>query len=526
MDFYTLCLWLLFLLILPLLPLILHKKREVTRLVDQVLTVEDDPSVVDSSGRVNSRPAFPPSPPKLPIIGNLHYLSKLPHRSLWWLSQKHGPVMLYHAGSKPVLVISSAEMAREVLKTHDHVFCNRPPIFASRKLFRGIAFAPYGDDWREMRKICVLELFSARRVQSFQSVRIEEVANTIDSISLSSSCVVDLREKLKFLTDHIFQRIAFGTSYKGKEPSGSPTIMEVVHEYLFIVGTVSLAKSFPYVRWIVDLFLRLRPSLKRKFHVLHSLFQKVIEEHKDPNRPRPEHEDIVDVLLQLEIDHRSIKAVLLDILVGGIDTSTVTMVWAMAELVKNPGVMKKVQDEVRSCVGNKANVEESDLHRLHYLKMVLKETLRLHPPGAILIPRESMKHCYINGYDVYPETMVIVNIWAIGRDPESWNKPEEFFPERFMESAIDYKGHHFEFLPFGAGRRGCPGISLGSVIMELTLANLLYSFNWKLPTGMTIEDLDMEEAGIFHLHKKSGLQLVPTKYDSDSFRKEVTFVDE
>ncbi|KAF6140081.1 hypothetical protein GIB67_001822 [Kingdonia uniflora] len=379
--------------------------------------------------------------------------------------------------SKLVLVISSAEMAREVLKTHDHVFCNRPLIFAFKKLFRGIAFALYGVDRREMGKICILELFSARRVQSFQSVRVEEVANAVDSSSLSSSCVVD----------HIFERIAFGTSYKGKEPSGSHKILKVVYEYLFI-GVITVTKLFPYVPWIVDLVIRLRPSIKRKFLEVDSLFQQVIEEHRDPNRQRPVHEDIIDVLLQLEIDQQIIKAVLLDILVGGIDASTVTMVWAMEELVKNPRVIKKVQDEIRSCVGNKGKVEESDLRQLHYLKMVLKETLRFHPPAAILIPRESMKHCNINVYDLYPETMVIVNIWAIGRELRSWSKPEEFSPERFMDSSIDYKGHHFEFLPFGSGRR-----------------------------GMTIEDLDMEEAGIFALHKKSGLQLVPIKYDAVFF---------
>lgn len=201
-----------------------------------------------------------------------------------------------------------------------------------------------------------------------------------------------------------------------------------------------------------------------------------------------------------------------NIFVGGIGTSTTTMVWAMTELVKNPRTMNKVQDEVRNCVGKQGNVEETDLCKLHYLKMVLKETLRLHPPGPMSIPRESIRHCKINNYDILPKTTVLVNAWAIGRDPTSWENPEVFFPERFMTNSIDFRGQHFEFLPFGSGRRGCPGISLATTIMELTLANLLYSFNWELPYGLRPEDMNTDESGTFAVHKKSALELVPVMY--------------
>ncbi|XP_026440351.1 cytochrome P450 71A1-like [Papaver somniferum] len=202
----------------------------------------------------------------------------------------------------------------------------------------------------------------------------------------------------------------------------------------------------------------------------------------------------------------------MNIFVGGIGTSTITMVWAMAELIKNPRVMKKVQDEVRKCVGRQGKVEEADLDQLHYLKMILKETLRLHPPGPMSIPRESIRHCKINKYDILPKTTVLINAWAIGRDPSSWDNPEVFFPERFITNSIDFRGQHFEFLPFGSGRRGCPGISLGTTIMELTLANLLYSFNWELPYGLMPEDMNMDEAGTFAVHKKFSLEVVPVVY--------------
>ncbi len=169
------------------------------------------------------------------------------------------------------------------------------------------------------------------------------------------------------------------------------------------------------------------------------------------------------------------------------------MIWAMTELAKNPRLMKKAQNEVRKFVGNKGKVTESDTNHLLYLKMIIKETLRLHPPVPLLIPRETMSRFKINGYDIYPKMLLQVNVWAIGRDPKYWKNPEEFIPERFIDSPIDYKGQHFQLLSFGAGRRGCPGIYMATTTMELALANLLYFFDWKLPYGMKEEDINMEE---------------------------------
>lgn len=199
---------------------------------------------------------------------------------------------------------------------------------------------------------------------------------------------------------------------------------------------------------------------------------------------------------------------------GGIDTSALTVNWAMAELVKNPTLMKKAQDEVRSTVGKKGRVTETDLDQLQYLKMAIKETLRLHPPAPMLIPRQTMDHFRINGYDIEPETLVQINVWAIGRDPRYWKKAEEFFPERFIDNTVDFKGQDFEFLPFGSGRRGCPGVYMGTVTSELLLANLLYCFDWELPGGMKESDFNMEELGghCLTLTKKTPLLLVPKKY--------------
>jgi len=200
-----------------------------------------------------------------------------------------------------------------------------------------------------------------------------------------------------------------------------------------------------------------------------------------------------------------------NIFVAGTDTSAGTIIWAMAELARNPSVMKKTQDEIREVIGMKGKVEESDLPQFQYLKLVVNETLRLHPPAALLLPRESMQHCKINGYDICPKTRVFVNVWAIGRDKYAWENPEKFSPDRFMGSSVDYKGQCFQYLPFGGGRRMCPGMQMGIMMVELALANLLYVFNWELPLGMTKEDIDMSEALGVGTRKRTDLYLVPTK---------------
>ncbi|KAG6650861.1 hypothetical protein CIPAW_06G072100 [Carya illinoinensis] len=434
---------------------------------------------------------LPPSPPSLPIIGNLHQIGDLPHQSMSRLAQRYGPVMLLKFGAKPIVVISSAETAKEVLKVRDLDCCSRPLLANAGKLtynYQDIVFAPYGEYWREIRKVCVLELFSAARVQSYRSIREEEVALLVNSISQSSSSAtpVNLFEKMLPPTASILCRIAFGKSFRGSDLDNEK-FQEVLHEAEAMLASFGASEFFPYVGWIVD-----RLS------------------------------DLVDVLLRIEREQAksggapftkdNIKAILFDIFVGGSNTAAVTTVWAMAELARNPRVMKKAQDEVRNVVGNKGKVTESDTPHLPYLKTVLKETLRLHPPAAMLLPRETMVPFKISGYDICPKSLLQVNNWAIARDPKYWKNPEEFHPERFDDSSIDYKGQNFELLPFGSGRRGCPGMHMGTTTVELALANLLYCFDWKLPSGMKEEDINMDEStGPGLTQKRTPLKLVPAK---------------
>ncbi|KDP34533.1 hypothetical protein JCGZ_11083 [Jatropha curcas] len=416
---------------------------------------------------------------------------------------------------------------KELFKTNDLYSCSRPLLAGTGRLsynFLDIVFTPYGDYWREVRKICVIELFSAKRVQSFQSIREEEVGLLIDSIlkASSSSSPVNLSEMTLALTANITCREAFGKSFEARGFS-QERFQEVIHEGFAMLGSFSAADFFPYVGWIVDRLTGLHARLEKNFQEFDEFYQKIIDDHIQKERNEKEHgqEDIIDVLLDLERDqndHQSsafrlsqdrIKAILMNIFLAGVDTGAITLVWAMAELIKNPRVMKKAQKEIRTLIGNKREVSESDIDKLYYLKMVLKETLRLHPPATLLVPRESISKFNIGGYEVYPKTRIQVNVWAIGIDPEVWKDAERFFPERFMDKDIDYKGQHYEFLPFGAGRRGCPGISMGMVMVERALANLLYWFDWRLPNDMKGEDFSMEEEAGLATYKKV-IQIINT----------------
>ncbi|XP_059444316.1 cytochrome P450 71A1-like [Corylus avellana] len=466
---------------------------------------------------------LPPSPPKLPIIGNLHQLGTLPHRSLQSLSNKYGPLMFLCLGNAPTLVVSSANMAKEMIKTNDIIFSNRPKITAANILLYGckdIAFSPYSEYWRQARKICVLELLSLKSVQSLQYVREEEVEALNNKIrdSCLKGASVNLSEMLFATSNNIVSRCIVGQKFE--DENGKSRFGELSRRVMVLFVVFCFGDFFPTFGWI-DVLTGNIPSMKATFRELDAFFEQVIEEHKTSENSDNDHLnslDFVDILLRLqkndkldfELAKDSLKAILLDMFVGGTDTTSTALEWLMAELMKNPGIMKRAQEEVRRVVGKKSKIDVNDINKLDYLKCILKETVRLHPPLPLLVPRETITSVKIGGYDIPPKTRVFINTWAIQRDPKVWERPEEFLPERFEDNPIDFRGQDFELIPFGGGRRGCPGMAFGVASVEYVVANLLCWFDWKLPSGnVQGEDLDMTEINALVASKKIPLHLVP-----------------
>lgn len=470
--------------------------------------------------------AGPPGPPRLPVLGNLHQLGPLPHRSLRELARQHGPVMLLRLVTVTTVVVSSPEAAREVMKAHDADCCSRPESPGSRRLSYGrkdVAFAPYDDNWREARKLFIVELLSMRRVKAAWHARQQQVDKLISNLTRAGPKPVELNDHIFGLADGIVGTVAFGNIYATEHFAHKKHFQRVLDEAMDMMASFSAEDFFPNAAGrLVDRLTGLIARRERIFEELDAFFEMVIEHHLDPGRTKPDNGgDLVDVLIglwkqehsgTLRFTREHVKAIIFDTFVGAIATSSATMLWAMSELIRKPRVLRKVQDEIRAVVGGKERVQPDDVPELRYLKMVVKETLRLHPPATLLVPRETMRDVKIAGYDVPAKTRIFVNAWAIGRDPASWSDPEEFDPDRFEVKDVDFNGAHFELVPFGAGRRVCPGLAMGATNVEFTLANLLCCFEWALPEGLTAEDVSMEEAGGLTFHKKTPLVLVPTAY--------------
>ncbi|GLT91547.1 hypothetical protein SLE2022_094300 [Rubroshorea leprosula] len=459
---------------------------------------------------------LPPGPRKLPLIGNLHnFVGILPHHCLRNLAKKYGPIMHLQLGEVSTFVISSIETAKDVMKTHDLIFASRPS-FPSLKLlthnFTNIALAPYGDYWRQARKICTTELLNPMRVRSFKTIREDEVLNLIRDISTKAGSVINLREMMYSTTLSIISRAAFGEKSKHQEE-----FKQLASDYLALFGGLNLVDLFPSVK-LLHLIHAMRPKSRRLHQKVDEILGNIIMEHRAKRAAGwTEADDLVYILLDLQ-DHGeleiplttdNIKAVIMDLFSGGGDSSNTVLEWAMAEMLKNPIVMEKAQAEVRHVFAGKKSVDEAGLHELKYLNLVIKETLRLHPAAPLLAPRESRERCEIDGYEIPEKSRVVINAWAIGRDPKYWTEADKFFPNRFLDSTADYKGSNYEFIPFGAGRRMCPGISFATATIELALANLLYHFDWKLPDGKTSEDLDMTEVFSTVGRKKIDLCVIP-----------------
>ncbi|KAJ9564679.1 hypothetical protein OSB04_000645 [Centaurea solstitialis] len=455
-----------------------------------------------------------PEPWRIPIIGHMHHLiGSLPYHRLNELARKYGPLMHLQLGEVSTIVVSSPRWAKDILTTYDITFADRPQTLTGEIVGyhnTDIVFAPYGEYWRQVRKICTLELLSTKKVKSFQSLREEECWSLVNKIKASGSGKpIDLSKCIQQLSAKLISRAAFGKGVKDEK-----AFREIIRETGELSGGFDIADIFPSKKFLHHLSGK-RAKLTKIHNKANDLINNIISDHPG-NHSSSSNESLLGVLLRHKDDTEfsltsdNIKAIIIDIFGAGTDTSSATIEWAIVELLRCPRAMGKLQAELREAVKGKERIKENDIQDLMYLKNVVKETLRLHPPLPLLMPRECREPCVVNGYDIPNKTKLIVNAFAINRDPEYWKDPESFIPERFENSPINIIGSEYEYLPFGGGRRMCAGATFGLANVELPLANLLYYFNWKLPNGMSPDELDMTDHFGAIVHRKSTLVLVPT----------------
>ncbi|XVE55973.1 hypothetical protein DITRI_Ditri03aG0200300 [Diplodiscus trichospermus] len=482
-------------------------------------------------GNRNKKRSVPEAGGSWPVIGHLHLLGgpSPPHIVITDMAKKYGPMFTLKMGVHKALVVNDHETVKECLTKNDKAFATRPTTIAMEFLsynFAMFAFAPYGAYWRQMRKLTTLELLSNYRLERLAQVRQSEVHTSVqelyqlwkDKKDSSDKLLVEMKDWFKKVTLNVILRMIAGKRIpsSGKDAESEKWI-QALKQFFELVGKFVISDALPYLRWM-DIGGHER-SLKKVREELDEVVQGWLEDHKRKRSASADKlnsdEDFMDLMLSIPFDEGKHdadtinKATCLTLILGASDTTMVTLTWALSLLLNNRHALKKAQEELDIHVGRDKPVEESDIKKLVYLQAIVKETLRLYPAGPLLVGHVSTEDCDMSGYHIPAGTRLFINLYKIHRDPRVWSDPYEFQPERFLTTHKDFdvRGQNFELIPFGAGRRVCPGISLALHMMELTLASLLQGFEIGTPSDGPV---DMSEAiGLTNL-KPTPLQVFLT----------------
>ncbi|CAA0838847.1 Cytochrome P450 76C4 [Striga hermonthica] len=478
-----------------------------------------------------NRPRLPPGPTGLPILGSLLAIGNRPHESLAKLAQAHGPLMTVRFGTKKIVVATSADVAKEILRTNDRAFVGRPRPeavtvgkFHDTSLVWASGLSPH---WKKLRRVCNTELFTTQRLDSLVDLRHRMMSKMIKLAERARTAREALHVEslvfgtvLNFLSNTVFSgdMVDMGSS------GGTGELRELIARLVELGMKPNAADYLPWLRPfdVQGIRREITPLYGRVHELLWDVIGRRVGERAGGHARRG---DFLDVLLHYadaeengssqELTHENIMVLFMDLFVAGTHTTTITMEWAMAELLRHPPVLAKLKREIFDInIPPGKLVEEQDIPRILYLDAVIKETLRLHPVIPLLVPHLTEERANIGPYTIPEDTEVLVNVWSIQRDPVYWADSTSFRPERFVGSDVDIRGRDCRFLPFGTGRRICPGLGLAVRMVSLMLANLVHGFDWELPDGMRPEDLDMTDGFGLLLRKMKPLVAIPVSASS------------
>ncbi|CDP10329.1 unnamed protein product [Coffea canephora] len=433
---------------------------------------------------------LPPGPHQYPIVGNMFQLSGIFHSTLAKLSKTYGPLMSIKVLNRRMIIVSSPKVAKELLQKHDHLYTSKLVLDSAR------AF-----DYHN---------------QGHRQEKLQQLCNYVDGCCINGEAV-EIGEAAFTTILNILSNTLFSVDFGNYESNSSRELKEIISGVVDTIAKPNLSDFFPVLRAIDP--LGIRRQTKFYFGKLLQKFEEIIRQRlqeREKSLAYLRRNDLLEVLLDLTQQQKSewgieeIKHLLLDLFLAAFDTTSSTVEWAIAELLRNPEKMERARSEIREIIGRGKLVQESQIFALPYLQAIIKEVFRLYPP-ATTISRYYEADIEIGQYIVPKNALVLVNLWAIGRDSSLWSSPDSFVPERFLDSEIDVKGQHFELLPFGTGRRMCLGMPLADRFIHLTVASLIHNFDWKIEGGIKPEDVDMSEKLGVTMQKALPLKAIPTR---------------
>ncbi|PON50717.1 Cytochrome P450, E-class, group I [Trema orientale] len=474
---------------------------------------------------------LPPGPIPVPVFGNwLQVGDDLNHRNLTDLAKKFGDILLLRMGQRNLVVVSSPELAKEVLHTQGVEFGSRTrnvvfDIFTGKG--QDMVFTVYGEHWRKMRRIMTVPFFTNKVVQQYRFGWEAEAASVVEDVKKNPESArngIVLRRRLQLMMYNNMYRIMFDRRFDSEE---DPLFVKLKA----LNGERSrLAQSFEYNYG--DFIPILRPFLRGYLKICKEVKERRLQLFKEyfvderkklgSTKSSTDHDGLkcaIDHILEAqqkgEINEDNVLYIVENINVAAIETTLWSIEWGIAELVNHPEIQRKLRQELDTVLGPGVQVTEPDMQKLPYLQAVIKETLRLRMAIPLLVPHMNLHEAKLGGYDIPAESKILVNAWWLANNPANWKKPEEFRPERFLqeESKVEANGNDFRYLPFGVGRRSCPGIILALPILGITLGRLVQNFELLPPPGQSQIDT-AEKGGQFSLHilKHSTIVLKPRSF--------------